>query len=213
MKKLIPFLFAVLALASCEKEPDLDKVQNDYVVYTQYDKDASFTKGNTFYIADSVLLIGDNTRGATYLDGEMNDFIIDAYSSQMQSRGYTKALTKDDATYGLQISYVESTYYYMSSPSWWSSYPWYWSPSYWWPWFDGGWYHPYPFIYSYTNGSIVCEMVDITAITETSESTVKPTVIWNNYISGIATLNTKAEQKLSNAIDQSFKQSTYIQYK
>lgn len=212
MKKLIPLLFVATLLVACEKEPNLDKVQNDYVVYTQYDKDANFSKGNTFYIADSVLVIGDNTKGATYLNGSVSDFIIDTYSSQLQSRGYTRVADKSLATYGLQLSYVESTYYYVNNPIWWSSYPWYWSPSYWWPWFDGGWYHPYPFLYSYTNHSLVCEMLDITSVTETS-TTAKPTVIWNNYITGIQSFSTSNESKLSAAIDQSFKQSAYIQYK
>ena len=36
MKKLIPLLL-VLTSAACEKDPDTDKLDNKYLVYTNYD--------------------------------------------------------------------------------------------------------------------------------------------------------------------------------
>ena len=42
MKKLIPILLAVFALASCEKDPDMGKLDDNYLVYTNYDKQAKF---------------------------------------------------------------------------------------------------------------------------------------------------------------------------
>ena len=212
MKKLIPLLFTALIFASCEKEPDLNKVQNDYVIYTQYDKNANFSKGNTFYIADSVLVIGNKDSGATYLNDSDGNFIIDTYVNQMQNRGYTRVMDKNAATYGLQVSYVESTYYYLNSTSWWSDYPWYWAPSYWWPWMSSYyWYHPYPFIYSYTAGSLIAEMVNITSVTQQT-TTTKPSIIWNNYITDINTPSTN-KNKLIQAIEQAYIQSPYISYK
>ena len=50
MKKLIPILLAVFALASCEKDPDMGKLDDNYLVYTNYDKKADF-KVPTFYLA------------------------------------------------------------------------------------------------------------------------------------------------------------------
>lgn len=211
MKKLIPLLFTALIFVSCEKEPNLDKVQNDYVVYTQYDKNANFTKGNTFYIPDSVLFIGNKSQNATYLDPTIGDFIINAYSNQMQSRGYSKVDNKNDATYGLQISYIENTYYYTNGSQWWSAYPWYWDTAYWWPWINGDWFYPYQFIYSYTNGSILCEMIDITSVTPTM-STANPSVIWNNYITNVISFSKANENKLMTAIAQAFQQSPYLKY-
>lgn len=76
MKRLIPLLFTAVLFASCEKEPNLDKVQDNYVVYTQYDKDANFSKDNTFFIADSVLVISDDKKaGATYLDRDRKSVV------------------------------------------------------------------------------------------------------------------------------------------
>lgn len=59
MKRLIPILLAVFAFAACEKDPDMDKLDNDYLVYTNYDKKADFKQFSTYYIPDSVLVIGD----------------------------------------------------------------------------------------------------------------------------------------------------------
>ena len=35
MKRLIPILLAVFAFAACEKDPDMDKLDNDYLVKQQ----------------------------------------------------------------------------------------------------------------------------------------------------------------------------------
>ena len=41
MKKLIPILLAVFALVSCEKDPDMDKLDNEYLVtFIFSDKDS-----------------------------------------------------------------------------------------------------------------------------------------------------------------------------
>jgi hypothetical protein len=211
MKKLIPLLFTALLFASCEKVPNLDEVQEDYVVYTQYDKDANFSKGKHFYVPDSVLVVSGKGRGATYLDASDANDIINAYSIQMEKRGYVKTADKTEANYGLQISYVESTYYFINSVSWWSDYPWYWSPSYWWPWYDGNWFYPYQFIYKYTYGSLICEMIDLSSVSEVSSSS-KPTVIWNNYITGIYYIDSNMLPRLVKAVNQSFEQSPYIKF-
>lgn len=56
MKKLIPILLAVFALASCEKDPDMGKLDDNYLVYTNYDKKADF-KVPTFYLAPQILVV------------------------------------------------------------------------------------------------------------------------------------------------------------
>ena len=61
MKKLIPILLAVFALVSCEKDPDMDKLDNEYLVFTSHDTSTKFNDFSTYYIPDSILIIGDNT--------------------------------------------------------------------------------------------------------------------------------------------------------
>ena len=60
MKKIFPFFLLVLLLASCQKDPDMSKLDNDFLVFTNHDKDAKFESFTTFYIPDSVLVIGTN---------------------------------------------------------------------------------------------------------------------------------------------------------
>ena len=56
MKKIFPFFLLVLLLASCQKDPDMSKLDNDFLVFTNHDKDAKFESFTTFYIPDSVLV-------------------------------------------------------------------------------------------------------------------------------------------------------------
>lgn len=70
MKKFIPLLLAVFAvtLASCEKDPDMDKLDNNYLVYTNYDKKADFKTFQTYYLPDSILVIGDSKEAEYWKD-------------------------------------------------------------------------------------------------------------------------------------------------
>ena len=91
MKKFIPLLLAVFAvtLASCEKDPDMDKLDNNYLVYTNYDKKADFKTFETYYLPDSILVIGDK-ENAEYWKDENAQEILSAYVANMNSRGYTR---------------------------------------------------------------------------------------------------------------------------
>ena len=62
MKKFIPLLLAVFAIAfvSCEKDPDMDKLDSKYLVYTNYDTKADFKAFETYYLPDSILVIGNS---------------------------------------------------------------------------------------------------------------------------------------------------------
>ncbi len=59
MKKLIPILLAVFALVSCEKDPDMDKLDNEYLVFTNHDTSAKFNSFSTYSIRQH-LVIGDS---------------------------------------------------------------------------------------------------------------------------------------------------------
>jgi len=210
MKKVIPMLFAAaLLVTACEKTPDTGKLDDDYLVYTNYDDDTNFDKMTTFYVPDSVLIIDNSSNKPKYLYGTpASDIIIANYIKGMESAGYVRTLDKDDADLGLQISYIEDTYkfrYYNNYP-WWYGYPWYWQFSYWGDW--GGWYWPYNITYSYTTGSILGELVDLTPTQGTSQHLK---VVWTSYISGLlnsdGTLNTTEVQQ---AIGQAFSQSPYL---
>ena len=95
MKKLIPILLAVFALASCEKDPDMGKLDDNYLVYTNYDKKADF-KVPTFYLAPQILVISDS-KEPEYLEGEGAEQILAAYTDNMEARGYEAAADQESA--------------------------------------------------------------------------------------------------------------------
>ena len=207
---MIPFLFAGALLATaCEKLPDTDKLDDDYLVYTNYDGNTDFKKFTTFYVPDSVLIIDNSSNKPKYLYGTpASDIIIANYVKGMENAGYVRTLDKAEADLGLQISYVEETYKfrYFNNYPWWYGYPWYWSFNYWGDW--GGWYWPYSISYSYTTGSVLGELVDLTEPEGTSK-TLK--VVWSSYISGL--LNSDGSLNatdVAKSITQAFAQSTYL---
>mgnify|MGYP006898693093 CR=1 FL=1 len=75
MKKLIPLLFAAFALTACEKDADTDKLDNKFVVYTNYDKNANFKQFNTYYLPDSILIIGDKDKQEYWKDANAQKII------------------------------------------------------------------------------------------------------------------------------------------
>ena len=203
MKKLIPILLAVFALASCEKDPDMGKLDNNYLVYTNYDKKADF-KVPTFYLADQILVINDS-KEPEYLEGEGAEQILAAYTENMEARGYTAADTKENADLGIQVSYIESTYYFTSNnqPEWWWGYPGYWGGNW-----GGGWYYPYAVTYSYSTNSFLTEMVDLNA--DQGEKAKLP-VVWTSYLTGFETGSSAVNRTLAvEAVNQSFTQSPYL---
>ena len=206
MKKLIPILLAVFALASCEKDPDMGKLDDNYLVYTNYDKKADF-KVPTFYLAPQILVISDS-KEPEYLEGEGAEQILAAYTDNMEARGYEAAADQESADLGIQVSYIASTYYFTSytQPEWWWGYPGYWGPSYWGNW--GGWYYPYAVTYTYSTGSFITELLNLEATQGEKE---KLPVLWTSYMSGLLSGSTSVNTKLAiEGVNQAYTQSSYL---
>ena len=60
VKKLRYLAYALVAVAfcACQKEPSTSGLHKDYLVYTAYDTEADFGALDTYYLPDSILLIG-----------------------------------------------------------------------------------------------------------------------------------------------------------
>ncbi len=207
MKKLIPVLIAIFAFVACEKDPDTDKLDNGYLVLTDYQKSTTFNSFSTFFIPDSILAITGSKADTTYLTDANAKSVINAFKTNMTNRGYTYTSKKGTADLGIQLSYIEDTYYLTT----WGD-PWRYS-GYWWPgywngaWNNYNWYYPYAVTYSYNTGSLIADMINLDA-TPTSN---KLPIIWNTYISGLIApnggLNTT---KTVASVNQAFTQSPYL---
>ena len=207
MKKLIYVLIAVFALTSCREDPDLGDLSSDFLVFTNYDGKADFNRFTRYYMPDSVMVIGD-TKDPEYWTGSKAADILKAYEDNMQACGYVRTDDKSEADVGLQISYVQSVAYFVDyrNPYWWNEYPGYWLPGYWGDW--GYWYYPYSVVYSYSVGSLLTEMVDLSTSPSADR---KLTVVWNSFLSGLLSGSDAFNMELTvRAINQSFVQSPYL---
>lgn len=205
MKKAIFFLLATVPFVACEKEPDTDKLDNEYMVFTDYDSNYSFGDAETYYIPDSILFIDRNDKQSYWTAPEAVE-LREMFIENMNER-YTRVYTMEEADLGLQLSFVSTTYRFVGyggSP-WWYDYPYYWSPGYWGGYW-GGWHYPYLVSYSFTTGSVIAELVALDVTVDK-----KLPVIWDAYISGIINSNGKVNlSKANTAIDQAFTQSPYL---
>lgn len=199
---LLTIIALCIVCVSCQKDPDTDKLDNDYLVYTNYDAGTDFKNFSTYHVIDSILIIG-NSEKTEYWNNVNSQKIVNAYSSKLQSVGYTPVENADDADLILQLSYINTTYYFTSfGPGpWWNSYPGYWN------WGGWGWYYPYSFSYSYSTGSIIGELVNTNAPTPQND---KLTIVWNSYICGLLNGNNLSLSRTMEAIGQAFEQSPYL---
>lgn len=198
---LLPLL--ALFFVACEQNPDMDKLDDDYLVYTNYDKSTDYSAINTFYAIDSILLI-TNQENPTYWNNASSQKIIDEFSKRMIDYGYTEVELPEEADVLLQLSYVSTTYYYydyVNGSPWWNSYPGYWN------WNSYGWYYPFYVPYSFSTGSIIGELVDMKNILSDTD---KLKVVWNAYICGLLSGNSLSMSRTLDGINQAFTQSPYL---
>ncbi|MBE6287403.1 MAG: DUF4136 domain-containing protein [Mediterranea massiliensis] len=207
MKKIIPLLAVACIFAACEKEPDMGKLDDKYLVYTNHDTSADFKSFNTFYLPDSILVIGES-RTAVFWKDSNAEAILDAYAKNMQQRGYIRVNDREEADLGLQVSYIESTYYFTDygQPQWWWNYPGYWDSLYWGDW--GDWYYPYAVTYTYSTGAFLTELVNLDA---PQGASAKLPVLWTSYLTGLLSSSNEINDRLAiEAVNQSFSQSSYL---
>ena len=72
VKKLRYFAFALIAVAfcACQKEPSTSDLHRDYLVYTAHDTGTDFAAIDTYYIPDSILIIGNSDKTEYWKDAD-----------------------------------------------------------------------------------------------------------------------------------------------
>lgn len=208
MKKLIYLLCLAFLVVSCEKEPDFDQLKSNYVVYTDYSKDADFSKFQTYFLPDSILEAGSSNHTSFWKDDNALE-IISEIEYLMNERGYQRLPLpeeKEEADLGIQVTYIAETNQVITGGGYYGGW---WDYGYWGPWWDS-WYYPFPVSYSYDTGTLIIEMVDCTGNDDTSEKRRLP-VIWYANAQGYRYSSPRANQLLLiDAVNQAFKQSQYI---
>lgn len=207
MKKLLFLSIMAILFASCEKDPDMNKLDSNFTVYTNYDSEAGFKDYNTFYLPDSILLVGQGTKSVYWKD-ENAQKLVQSVAKEMTDRGYVRTDQRDGASLGVQLSYVERTTQVIGLSG--GMYGGWWDAGFWGPWW-GGWYYPYPISYSYDTGTFIMDLVDLSKVPADSSKKEDLSVIWHAYASGLLYGSSKVNIQLTqDAITQAFEQSPYI---
>lgn len=208
--KKIHFLaiaLAAVAVTACQKEPSTSSLHKDYLVYTAHDTGADFASFATYYLPDSILLIGNKDKTEYWKDANALE-IVNTVAGRMNASGYTRTDDKQTADLGIQLSYVQRVTYFVGYdyPYWWWYYPYYWTPGYWGDWV--GWHYPYRVYYGYTAGSMLVEMVNLEG---DQASGKKLPIVWDSFIGGLLTSNEELNlRRTLAAVEQAFVQSPYL---
>lgn len=87
-KRLFTLAAALLAvmLVACEKEPSTSGLYNDYLVYTDYDSSQDFSGFTTFFIPDSILVIGSRDKAEYWNDEHSREIVAEVAAQLAQER-------------------------------------------------------------------------------------------------------------------------------
>ena len=181
--RYIALALVVVAFCSCQKEPSTSDLHRDYLVYTAHDTGTDFAAIDTYYLPDSILIIGNSDKTEYWKDADALA-IVGTVAGKLDDAGYTRTEDKDAASVGIQLSYVKKVTYFVGYdyPYWWWYYPYYWAPGYWGDWV--GWHYPYSVYYGYTAGSLLMEMLDLQA---DQESGKKLPIVWDSFMKQLMT--------------------------
>lgn len=211
---LLVSIGAFLSLASCDKNPNFDKMDDDYIVRTDYDKQFDFGSKVTYFLSDTVYVIDGSSKFKMdkweYNTNKNAEAILDVINYQMKAVGYepTKDTAKADMTFF--VTYFNDVQaYYNNYNNWWD----YWSAWGGWYW---GYYPAYPSyyapVYTYQLGSIEIDIIDQKATPKMVKQgyNTKP-IVWSTYATGLNSGSNAYDRTLVvNAINQAFAQSPYL---
>ncbi|WP_336517582.1 DUF4136 domain-containing protein [Pollutibacter soli] len=202
MKKyVLPVLASCIVIFSqCRKQPDYDKLSNEFVVQTSKASTANFGSYKTYFISDTIALRTTNPNDTLWFDADAKQ-LIDAVKAQMQARGYTLVAKGSNPDVGLALNAVKDLNIGVIYSGWW-----------WWGYWGCYWYcyyppyYPYYSLYSIPTGTLILDFIDL----KNAEQEERLTVQWTSVMSG-GLGNTSDDLALGiEAINQSFDQSPYL---
>jgi len=208
MKKIFYVLAGIIAFSSCQKVPDLEKLTYNPIVITSHDHQAQWDSLKTYYMSDDLTLIGDDPTDSI-ADPTIGDPILNAIIDNMDSRGFTRVSTPDSADLGINTAIITITTTVVTYP-----------PYYWWgyPGYGGcyygycGGYYPWygyggAYAYQYSTGSLMIQMADLENVDTVNH---KINILWTNFNTGVLGATAQNVQAGVDAVNQAFRQSTYL---
>lgn len=197
--KLALFAFVSVAVASCNWGPGaLDETQDQVLTIAYKSETADFSKFQSYAITDSVSVVYNGKKFR--LQNDTTDMIIAQVVQNMNKNGYNQVDASANPNLVVDVSYIQSTNTTIY-PGYWNDWDWWWN-YYYYPW--NSWYPYYPYhmptvVSSYTTGSVIIEIADMTNIA--AESNVP--IVWHGLIRSILN-GTHSKQQLLSSIDEVF---------
>ncbi|MDX5340400.1 MAG: DUF4136 domain-containing protein [Cyclobacteriaceae bacterium] len=191
-------LVMVGVLAGCY--PDgIQYYEETDVVYTTFSQDFDFSARSTYSMPDKIVVDVEIDNGDTtfvYMKDIFAQPILQNIESNMQNYGWNKVAISQNPDMLLTPSATKSTTIFYS----------YWYDWWYGPWYPGwGWYYPPYYVSSITTGSIIITLSDPDGTNIVGESPTAWIMAGNGLLSGANDVS-----RVTNAIDQGFKQSPYL---
>ena len=208
--KLKTFLVILLVsvLFSCRKEPNSEDLKLEQVVATDRDLAANFSNYATYFISDTVSIVAA-TSTDSILTGPMALQLVNAVKTNMNSKGYTfKPRSAGLPDLGLRLTVIKDITRTAVCGGWWDGWWGYYPPWYWGCYYCGGYYYPWCTTYTYTVGTSTLYLFDI----KNQGANHNIRALWGATMFGVfSTTNNQTNADLTTtAINQAFKQSTYL---
>ena len=208
LTKWLSFLFITGLMASCY--PDKDRTIDDFdIVGTKFADNIDFNNYKTYSLYDSLVIIYDTTKKQPDYPKAEADAILSTIKSNLLNYGW------------IEVSGTDTPDVYLEAATWNSTvhgvvyYPGYGYPGWGYPGYPGypGWGYPGygSSYYSYTTGTVTINMLDVKNYAFDNSA---PLVMWAIGINGVLSgSEANIISRLEFSIDQSFKQSTYLNLK
>jgi predicted small lipoprotein YifL len=192
---------AVLAiLGGCYPKGPVYYSDSDLIA-TNFDSGYNFSSDSTYAMPDEVAHIVDENGNDPDIDRAYDQNILDAIEENMTARGYTRVEDPFDADLIIKPAVWSATstgVIYDYGFYWGGYYPWVGVPFY--PW--GG------YVYSYTYGTLLFDIIDVAGIVPEDEFIP---IVWSGVLNGaLSDNNVDTRERIENGISQCFEQSPYL---
>jgi hypothetical protein len=197
MKKKVFYLIGIIFLMVSCYPGEIESYEETDLVYTNYDDAFDFASKGKFSMPEKIVKItGNLAEGETpeYVKEPYNTEMLSLVKKQMEDLGWSYEDVPENADVVLfPAVWTNTTVVY-----WYDYWCWYY-------YYYCGWGYYYPYYSTYTTGTFVMALVP-------TDEAIEPASVWTAAINGLVSGNYNIS-RITNAIDQAFEQSPYLNTK
>jgi hypothetical protein len=206
MKKLLLFIpVGAMCFSACRKVNNLEELQTAFVVQTAKATAANFGGYKTYFISDTIRMKSDNPNDTLYTGADALA-LVNTVKQNMSKLGYTFVPRSAHPDLGIAMVGIKNLNITAIYGGWWGGG--YWGGCYWgycgYPPYYG---YGYPVYYSITTATLIMDMLDLKNASVGHQTL---DVLWTSVMSGGLGFTSNDVALGTDAINQSFTQSSYI---